>query len=77
MNRTKRRRVVEVVLGVVVVVVAYQMSWLCAITAHNSKGVAGWFPIIPGVLAVGLWIAAYGLLFKGSWWRPWGRTRTH
>lgn len=79
--RLSRRelRVIEVGVGLVSALAAYQTSALCVALAIKPTGVAIWLVVLfaglEGLLSVGLWVAAYGLLFHGTNWRPWRRYR--
>jgi hypothetical protein len=75
--RLSRRelRVIEVIVGVVSVLAAYQTTTLFALAAINPRGLPIWFAVVEGLLSVGLWVAAYGLLFRGTNWRTWRRYR--
>jgi hypothetical protein len=71
----KELRVIEVIVGVVAAWAAYLTASLCDDLAINHTGVAIWFAVLEGLLSVGLLVAAYGLLFRGTNWRPWRRYR--
>jgi hypothetical protein len=75
--RLSRRqlRVIEVIVGLVAVLAAYDTASLCVSSAIHRAGLAIWFAVLEGGLSVGLWVAAYGLLFRGTDWRPWRRYR--
>ena len=62
-------------MGVVSVLAAYQTTALFAFGAIHPNGIPIWFTVLEGLLSVGLWVAAYGLLFHGTNWRPWRRYR--
>lgn len=78
LSRTELR-VIEVGVGLVSALAGYQTGALCIALAINPTGVAIWlavlFAVFEGVLSAGLWVAAYGLLFRGTNWRPWRRYR--
>lgn len=75
--RISRRelRVIELIVGLIAVLAAYGTTSVCVALAINHTGVAIWFAVLEGLLSVGLWVAAYGLLFRGTNWRPWRRYR--
>lgn len=75
--RLSRRelRVIEVIVGVVSILAAYQTTTLFAVAALNPRGMPLWFAVVEDLLSVGLWVAAYGLLFRGTNWRPQRRYR--
>jgi len=73
----KELRVREVIVGLVAVLAASQATALCVTLVINHPGAAIWFWVLFGVyeglVSVVFWVAGYGLLFRGSNWRPWRR----
>lgn len=74
LSRTELR-VVEVIVGLVAASAGYGTASICVRLAINHTGAAAWFAVLEGLLSLGLWVAAYGLLFRGTNWRPWRRYR--
>ena len=79
--RLSRRefRVIEVGMGLVAALAACQTTSVCVALVINHPSMAIWlwvpFGVFEGLVSVGLWVAAYGLLFRGTNWRPWRRYR--
>ena len=77
----KELRVIELIVGLVAVLAAALTTSVCVTLVINHPGFAIWlwvpFGVFEGLVSVGFWVAAYGLLFRGANWRPWRRYRIH